>query len=86
MDYTPISMRRVLVAFALTAFVALVPALYFVLQSVQLGPLSVFADADGGYRGLVLGVWSVVLTAAMVGALTLTVVAGRRVVRRPSRA
>lgn len=86
MDYTPISMRRVLVAFASTAFVALVPALYFVLQSGQAGPLSAFADADGSYHGLVLGTSSVVLTAAMIGALMLTVAVGRRMVRRPTRA
>lgn len=33
MDYTPISTRRVLVAFALTAFVALLPVFYVLLQS-----------------------------------------------------
>lgn len=86
MDYTPISTRRVLIAFALTAFVALVPLLYLVLQSGNVAPLSVLADADGGYRGLVLGMWSAVLTASMIGVLMLTVAAGRRMVRRPTRA
>ena len=86
MDYTPISTRRVLLAFAFTAFVALVPALFFILQSGGGGPLGRFADADGGYRELVLGAGSVVLTAFLIGALMLTVALGRRVVRRPSRA
>jgi hypothetical protein len=86
MDYTPISTRRVLLAFALTGFVALVPALYLLLQSETGGPLSLFSDADGGYRGLVLGAGSVVLTAFLIGALMLTVAIGRRMVRRPTRA
>ncbi|MEJ7635969.1 hypothetical protein [Aeromicrobium sp.] len=85
MDYTPISTRRVLVAFALTAFVALLPVFYVLLQSGH-APLSYFVDADGGYGGLVLGAGSVVLTASLIGALMLTVAVGRRMVRRPSRA
>jgi ascorbate-specific PTS system EIIC-type component UlaA len=86
MDYTPISTRRVLLAFAFTAFVALVPVLYFLLQSGHGGPLSIFADADGGYRGLVLGAGSVALTTSLIGAPMLMVAVGRRMVRRPSRA
>jgi hypothetical protein len=86
MDYTPISTRRVLLAFAFTAFVALVPALFFLLQSGGGGPLGHLAETDGGYRDLVLGAGSVVLTASLIGALMLTVALGRRMVRRPTRA
>ena len=86
MDYTPISTRRVLLAFAFTAFVALVPALFFLLQSSGAGPLGFLADANGGYREVVLGAGSAVLTAFLIGALMLTVALGRRMVRRPSRA
>ncbi|KAA1395178.1 hypothetical protein [Aeromicrobium ginsengisoli] len=86
MDYTPISTRRVILAFAVTGFVALAPALFLVLQSRHPGPLSLFADDDGGYRGLVLGAGSVVVTASLVGALMLLAAIGRRVLRRPSRA
>lgn len=83
MDYTPISTRRVLMAFALTAFVALVPALFLLLQS---GPLSGRGDAGGAYRALLLGAGSVVLTAFLIGAFMLTVAIGRRMIWRPSRA
>lgn len=86
MDYTPISTRRVLLAFAITAFVALVPALFILLQSGGGGPLRGLGRADGGYRGLVLGTGSVVLTALLIGAFMLTVTLGRRIVRRPTRA
>ena len=85
MDYTPISMRRVLLAFAFTAFVALVPVLFVVLRSGA-GPLASARDAEGGYRDLVLGAGSVMLTALLIGALMLTVALGRRMVRRPTRA
>ena len=86
MDYTPISTSRVLVAFACTAFVALLPPLFMWLQSGHDGPLAMLADTDGGYRGLVLGAGSVALTASLIGALMLAVALGRRMVRRPSRA
>jgi len=86
MDYTPISTRRVLLAFAFTAFVALAPALFLLLQSGDGAPLGRLGHADGGYRGLVLGAGSVVLTAFLIGALMLTVALGRRIVRRPTRA
>jgi hypothetical protein len=85
MDYTPISSRRVLTAFALTAFVALLPALYFALQSGTGGHVSL-PDANGSFRGVVLGAASVVLTASLIGVLILTVALARRMVRRPSRA
>jgi hypothetical protein len=86
MDYTPISTRRVLFAFAATGFVALVPALFLVLQSRHSGPLSLLTDDDGSYGGIVLGAGSVVLTASLIGALMLLVAIGRRMMRRPSRA
>jgi hypothetical protein len=85
MDYTPISTRRVLVAFALTAFVALLPALYFALQAEPGGPLSL-ADENGSFRGVVLGAVSAVLAASLIGGLLLTVAIARRMIRRPSRA
>jgi hypothetical protein len=74
MDYTPISTRRVLLAFALTTFVALLPALYFAL------------DKGGATRGVLLLAGSVALTAAVIGAPVLAVSIGRRLVRRPARA
>jgi hypothetical protein len=74
MDYTPISTRRVLMAFALTVFVALLPALYFAL------------DQGGVTRGVLLLAGSVALTAALIGAPVLAVSIGRRLVRRPARA
>lgn len=86
MDYTPISTRRVLVAFAFTAFVALVPAFYLFLQRGSDGPLTVFANADGSSRDLLLVLGSVALTAGMIGALVLLMSIGRRLVRRPARA
>lgn len=86
MDYTPISTRRVLVAFALTGFVALLPLLFVVLQTRHSGPWPMLSDGNGGYRGVVLGIGSVVMTAVLIGALMLLVAIGRRMVRRPSRA
>lgn len=84
MDYTPISIGRVLVAFALTAAVGLVPVLAIVLHSNQsvLGPFSV----GDGYGGLVLGLGSIALAVTLIGLAWLAVAFGRRVVRRPSRA
>lgn len=74
MDYTPISTRRVLLAFALTTFVALLPVLYFALHQ------------GGATRGAFLVPGSVMLTAALIGAPVLVVSIGRRLVRRPARA
>jgi hypothetical protein len=74
MDYTPISTRRVLLAFALTGFVALLPALYFALHQ------------GGASRGVLLVSGSVVLTAALIGAPVVVVSIGRRLIRRPIRA
>ena len=86
MEYTPISARRVLLAFTLTAFVALVPVLFLLLQSGRGGPFSALADTDDGYRGVMLGLGSVLLTAFLIGALMFTVAIGRRVIWRPTRA
>ena len=86
MDYTPISTRRVLVAFAITGFVAFLPALVLVLRSRHAGPLDLLVDDSGSYHGFVLGAGSVILTALVIGALMLAVAIGRRMIRRPSRA
>ncbi|AXT86061.1 hypothetical protein C6I20_13285 [Aeromicrobium sp. A1-2] len=86
MDYTPIGMSRVLMAFACTGFVALLPPLFMWLQSGHDGLLSAFADTEGGYGDLVLGAGSVALTASLIGALMFAIALGRRMVRRPSRA
>lgn len=86
MDYTPISARRVLMAFGLTAFVAVLPALFCLLQAGHTGPMSFLDEAGSGYRGLVLGAGSVILTMLVIAALMLVVVVGQRMVRRPSRA
>lgn len=85
MDYTPISARRVLVAFSLTVFVALLPVFYLALQRGSSG-LSVFSSPDGRSRDTLLVVGSVVLTAAVMGALVLVMLIARRVARRPARA
>lgn len=84
MDHTPISFGRVLVAFALTAAVGLVPVLAIVLNNNPsvLGPFGV----SDGYGGLVLGLGSIALAVALIGLAWLAVAFGRRVVRRPSRA
>ena len=86
MDYTPISARRVLLAFAFTAFVAVVPALFLALQSGTGGPLLSLTDSAGRYQDIVLAAESAVLTASLIGVLMLTVTLGRRMVRRPTRA
>ncbi|WP_332666611.1 hypothetical protein [Aeromicrobium sp.] len=86
MDYTPISTRRVLFAFAATGFVALVPALFLLLQSGHSGVLPLLADDDGRYRGVVLGAGSVILTASLIGSLMLLAAIGRRMLRLPSSA
>ncbi|MCW2750046.1 MAG: hypothetical protein JWR83_1156 [Aeromicrobium sp.] len=81
MDYTHISARRVLMAFALTAFVALTPVVFLFLKS---GPIG-FLGTHGGYRGVVLGVETVALALVLIGLLSTAVLFGRRVVRRPTR-
>ena len=86
MDYTPITARRVLVAFSFTVFVALLPVFYLVLERGSAGPLSVFSSPDGHSRDTLLVVGSVVLTAAVMGALVLVMLIARRVARRPARA
>ena len=86
MDYTPISTRRVLLAFAFTAIVAVVPVLFVLLDSRSNGTHSLIPDTEGDYRGLVLGAGSLVLTVFLIGAPMLMVAIGRRIVRRPTRA
>lgn len=85
MDYTPISTRRVLVAFALTLFVALLPLLYLILHSGSDGPLPIEAGSDGTQRDVLVALSSAVLTAALIGVSMLLMTIGRRVVRRPAR-
>lgn len=82
MDYTLISSRRVLLAFALTALVALSPALFIFLQT---GPIDFLGGTHGGYRGIVLGAETVALALVLIGLFSVAVLFGRRVVRRPSR-
>jgi len=79
MDYTPISVGRVLAAFGLTVIVGAMPVLAIVLNH---NPLS----DDGGYGVLVLGFGSIAVAIALIGLTWLAVAFGRRVVRRPSRA
>lgn len=85
MDSTPISARRVVLGFALTAFVALLPVLFLLLESGSV-PWASMSSAAGGYRGLLIGAGSVVAAALLIGAASIMVLVGRRVVRRPSRA
>jgi hypothetical protein len=82
MDYTPISAHRVLLAFSVTAFVALGPVLFMFLQSSSVGFV---AGQRGGYRGLVLGAETFALTLVLLGLISVTVMFGRRMVRRPFR-
>jgi hypothetical protein len=82
MDYTPISVHRVLVAFAITAFVAVTPVLFIFLQT---SGVHLFGGTRGGYGGFVLGVETVALAMVLFGLLSGAVVLGRRVVRRPFR-
>lgn len=85
MDYTPISARRILLGFAFTAFIAILPLLVVYLRQHTL-PVDVFPDTDGGYRGVVLGIGSVVSAMTLVALATATVLTARRMARRPSRA
>jgi hypothetical protein len=85
MDYTPISTRRVLVAFTFTVFVALLPVFYLVLHGGA-DSLPLVGAGDGPSGDLLLAVGSAVLTAALIGVSTLVVAIGRRLVRRPARA
>lgn len=85
MDYTPISARRVVVGFSLTAFVALAPLLFLFLSSSP-SPVGAATDGVDGYRGLVLGAGSLVLVMLLIALVTLAIITARRVVRRPSRA
>lgn len=81
MDYTPIGIGRVLLAFALTIVVGVAPLLAVALN----GHSSTFS-ASGGYGGFVLGLGSLTLVLALIGLARLAVAARRRVVGRPSQA
>jgi len=84
MDYTPISARRVLMAFGLTLVVGLAPVLAIALihNATFVSALS----APNGYGGLVLGLGGIALAVSLTGLTWLAVAVGRRVVRWPSRA
>lgn len=79
MDFTPISVRHMLVAFGLTVVIGLLPVLAVVLSGTAF-------SVGGGYSGLVLGLGTVAVMAALIGLSWLAVALGRRVVGRPSRA
>lgn len=81
MDYTPIGVGRVLLAFALTIVVAVLPLVAVLVSHTP----ATFSTPDG-YGGLVLGLGTVVFAMALIGLSRLTVAAKRRAVGRPSRA
>lgn len=81
MDYTPISAGRVLVAFAMTIIVGLVPVLLIVLNANS----SILGNTDVGDGGLALGLGSIAVAIALIGLTWLAVAFARRAVRRPSR-
>ncbi|MGA8988771.1 MAG: hypothetical protein WB461_12195 [Aeromicrobium sp.] len=78
-------MSRVRSAFALTGFVAVLPPLFWWLQSGYGVPLSGL-DGTGAYRGLLIGAGSVALTALLIGVLVLVVLLRRRMARPSIRA
>lgn len=84
MDYTPISARRVLLGFAFTGFIALLPALYVLLQSDRTPPF--VTDASGFYRAAGLMIGSVLLTAGLIALFVLLVSLARRAARPPTNA
>ena len=84
MDYTPISAGRVLIAFALTTLVGLLPVVFVIGSSKSV--ISLLSDAGGVYGGLAIGVGSTVMVLALVGLPWLVVMIGRRVGGRPFRA
>ena len=83
MDYTPISVRRVLLAFAITVLVAIGPVLTLGLGDIS-SVLSSITSIDC-YGGLVLGLGSIAVAAALIGLTWLAFAFGRRADRRPSR-
>lgn len=83
MDYTPITARRVLVAFSLTAFVALLPVVLVLIQPGS--PMHGFmADAGQVYRGVVLGAGGATLVVLTAGVVAAVQASGRRTARRTS--
>lgn len=81
MDYTPIHVRRVLMSFAVTVLVALLPAVIGFVRSGVASRL-VHKTLDG--LGLTSGTGLALVLA--LGLVSSTVYIGRRLVRRPSRA
>ncbi|MCW2831935.1 MAG: hypothetical protein JWP31_2627 [Aeromicrobium sp.] len=83
MDYTPISVRRVLFGFSLTALTAVLPLLVVMLRS---SPWSgdAFTGGVDGYRWVMLGVGGVIGTMALVSLAALAWLVSRRAAGRPS--
>lgn len=81
MDYTPVGVGRVLVAFALTFIAGVLPVAVVMINDGA----ATFA-LPGGYGVWVLGLGSVALALALIGLSRLSVASKRRVVGRPSRA
>lgn len=82
MDYTPIHVRRVLMSFAVTVLVALLPAVIGFVRSGVAARL-VHETLDG--LGLTSGT-GLTLVVLALGLVSSTVYFRRRLVRRPSRA
>lgn len=74
MDYTPITVGRVLSAFALTVVVGLAPVMVIALRT------------PGGYGGVTLGLGIIAVLVAIIRLTRLTTANRRHVVGRPSRA
>lgn len=83
MDYTPISVRRVLASFGFTFLVALAPAAIAFIKSGSVA--KVIPGGHDGYRWLTFGSGTAVAV-AVIGLLWLTVFVTRKVARRPFRA
>ena len=81
MDYTPIGVGRVLIAFVLTIVVGALPVL-----AVLLNGNFATSDAPDGYGVMVLGLGSIALAVLLIGLSRLAFAARRRVVGQPSRA
>ncbi len=84
MDYTPISVGRVLAAFAITVLVGLLP-IAMVLVNHDATTMDALTARDG-YGSWVLGMGGLALMSALIGLTRLAVASRRRVVGWPSRA
>jgi hypothetical protein len=82
MDYTPIHVRRVLMSFAITVLVALLPA---AIGFVRSGVASRLVHETLGGLGLTSGT-GVAFLLVVLGLVSSAVYFGRRLVRRPFRA